>query len=592
MLRLVLVAVAVVLSGCVVTPDSTPTFLPALEPFDPSEPGWRKTRPALLVADCQLHNPYALPVPDRNLSIKMLADTAIRPPQLDVFSADILRWILAHGAPDAECIIHLGDAIDLACEGELVEFLEVMANTRLPWLMAPGNHECFYFGSYDPRNLQQWQEACHGSGAPIPKDHFVRLYVAAILAQDDPGVLALAAKLGLLEARGLDLLELARRIPDQFSWEAAAGSPGLLEAIVWKIDPLRPWRSFVLQRANLSGSGPDGVPFRAILLDSCQYAEMPALVPSAWDNYPPELNCGLTGQLLADQLRIVRRWAEESGDEQLVFICHHPVNNLSAKSRSSILWLWGRYSVGGFITAHTHDGHFVHHDLADDRDGLELNLGSTSDWPMEWRTLQFFVRGAEAYLQSNRYTLADMLRNRDGYFTRGWEVPQGADDDYRKYKVGEASGLTIADFVLEYHLYPPILGRPRVAVSRAARDTEAQVKDTMLWTYDRLIRTFPTDPRSPGTRWPSGCRNDTDVRARLQKVTGLEIAILEKIAVMQELARFEKTRSSRDPQTGRSTDDDRARFKLSQAVWASRYEYTSGRRLRPDDDLIRVRVQQ
>ena len=42
--------------------------------------------------------------------------------------------------------------------------------------------------------------------------------------------------------------------------------------------------------------------------------------------------------------------------------------------------------------------------------------------------------------------------------------------------------------------------------------------------------------------------------------------------------------------SGESTDEARVRFKLSQAVWASRYEVTHGRKLQAADELIRVEV--
>ena len=313
------------LLGCGIAPDPTWRFMPALEPFDPSQGGWRQTRPLLLVADCQVHNLYSLPIPDRNLSIERMAGTAIRPPQLDMFAPDVLRWILEENADGAEAILHLGDALDLACDGELRQFLSVMNGAGKPWLVVPGNHECYHLGTYDPRNQAVWKDACHGAGESITKDRWVRLYVSAIIAQDDPGAAALAEDLNLGEDRQGDVFERERLIPDQHSWEAAEGADGFLDAIVWSIDVERPWRSFVLQRANVSGGGPQGIPARIILMDSCQYGELPGLVPNAWDNYLPELNCGYTGEILSDQLRLVRTWVESMPDIVYVLACHHPL---------------------------------------------------------------------------------------------------------------------------------------------------------------------------------------------------------------------------------------------------------------------------
>jgi len=578
------------LGACAAPPDPYQRYLPALEHLDASGPDWISSRPVLLVADCQLHNNYQKPIPDRNLSIKQFAGTAIRPPQLDLFAPDVLRWILKHGGTGTEAILHLGDAIDLACEGEFREFLEVMQCTDKPWLMVPGNHECFYFGSYDPRYPEMWEDACYGAGSPIQKDHYIRLYVAAILGQDDPGTLALADALGLREVRKQDPFALQKRIPDRFHWEAPDGTGGFLIAIAWNIDSTRPWRSFILQRADLTGRGERSIPFHAILMDTCQYAELPAMVPNAWDNYPLELNCGLTGEMLADQLRIIRKWVEARKENLLTFVVHHPLDQLASKSRSSLLWLWRHSRTGGAISGHTHEGHYYYHELGDGRVALELNVASTSDWPMEWRTLVAHFNGADFYIKSKRHTMVEELKNRKGYFLREWEVAQGANDDFRKYMIGEPSPFTFTDYLLAYHLWPRVLGRLRVRPSEAACHTEARIKDTMLWAFHRLIRMFPTDTKAGKPRWPEGCRTDAQVKERIEILSKKEPPIEETIAFLKELVAFEKSRSTRDPETRQSTDESRVRYKLSQAVWASRYEVTHGRRLQARDELIRVEV--
>jgi len=587
------------LASCRVKPDPISRFLPALEPVDFHEPGWHASMPVQLIADCQLHNPYSLPIPDRSLSIKMLADTAIRPPQLDMFNGDVLRWVVTEGSPGTEAILHLGDAIDLACEGEWAEFLDAMRSTRKPWLMVPGNHEFFYFGSYIPREDTQWEDACHGAGRPITKDRFVRLYVAALLAQDDPGMQALARSLGLFDARDQDPFALADRIPDRHSWEAPEGTGGFLQAIVWNIVPERPWQSFILQRADLTGRGREGLRINAILMDSNQYEDQPALAPNAWDNYLPELNCGLTGELLSDQLRIVREWVTSEEDRGWLMAIHHPLDSMSSKARSSLVWLWARHIRGGLLSAHTHAGRYVKHELGNGREGLELNVGSTLDWPMEWRNMVIHARkDGLAYMESERFVLVERLRNRKGYFLPGWEVPAGAADDYRGYSVGIAEGVTLTNFVLLYHFWPPPFGRPMVPVTQSAIATETRIKDTMLRTYARLIRTFPTDPEAAGTAWPDGCRTDAEVLARIEEEAGRELPFQEKIALQQDtikrkidflqaLERFEKTRGLLGAQGEEEAERARRRYKLSQAVWASRYEIDRGRNLRPEDTLIR-----
>ncbi len=587
----ILVLLIFICCSCQVKPDVPSRFSPALEPFDPDKEGWVTTRPILLVSDCQIHNLYSKPIPDRNLSIKMFVNTAIRPPQLDMFAGDVLRWVLKNTPVKTDAVIHLGDAIDLACEGEFREFLDVMKDAGKPWLMIPGNHDCYYFGTYDPRNPPLWEDACYGSGKPITKDLLIRLYVAALVKQDAPGTAALAKDLGLFDARDLDLLELAERVPTEHSWKAPPDLESFLQAIAWNIDGEKPWRSFILQRADLSGPDPR-LRLHGVLTDSTQYAQLPALVPNAWDNYPLELDCGMTGELLSDQLRIIREWMETSEGTRFALIIHHPFDEIASKSRSSLRWLWARYAFGGIVTAHTHAGYFEQHNLEGGKEGLEINLGSTTDWPMDWRTLA--IHGKEnvrfAYLDTRYFTLMDLLKNQVGFFLPAWEVEAGAEDDYRRYRVGQPSGITITDYLVAYHLWPPVLGRAKVKARKPSYNTETQVKDTMLWTYHRLIRTFPTDPAKADTSWPESCLNDEDVKRRIEAHAEKSVPIEQKIAFLMDLERFEKTRSTRNPQTGESTDQERLRFKLSQAVWASRYELTGGRgSLRPQDELIRVR---
>jgi hypothetical protein len=211
---------------------------------------------------------------------------------------------------------------------------------------------------------------------------------------------------------------------------------------------------------------------------------------------------------------------------------------------------------------------------------------------MDWRTLVVHAKENEefAYLDTRYFTLMDLLKNQEGFFLRDWEVEAGAEDDYRRYRVGAPSGIQISDYLLAYHLWPPALGRAKVKARKPAYDTESQVKNTMLWTYHRLIRTFPTDPAEADTDWPETCRNDADVKRKIEAVADEAVPIEEKIAYLMELEGFENTRSTRDPKTAESTDEERHRFKLSQAVWASRYELAGGRgSLRLQDELIRVR---
>lgn len=578
-----------------ITADPLPRYSPAWENFEPkSEDGWKSSKQVLLVADCQLHNLYSQPLPERNPTAVAAINTAIRPPQLDLFAADVLEWILTEGSDKSQAVLHLGDALDLACEGELHDFLEVMSTAKKPWLMAPGNHDFFYFGTYNPQDVDLWDKACYGSTRRLPKDRFIRLYVAALLGQEDPGCQRLAEALGLADRRGESIDALANLLPGEFEWHGPDMATGLLESIAWHIDEKMPWRSFILQAANLTQDRTPGMPgVHAMLMDSCQYQREPVLIPNAWECFPIQLNCGSTGEMLPNQLRLIRKWIDRHGPDKRnawTLMSHHPFGTMSPRTKSSLGWLWSHMNIPLFVSAHTHKGHYVYHDLGEEEAELELNLGSTTDWPMDWRTLEFYWNNdaKKIFIQANRRNMIDELGHRDGFFERSWEVNPGANDDYRKYTQGQSSNSLLFDFYLAHHMTPPWLGQPRIHAPEAAIASTFQVKNTMLATYFRLVATFPTRLGERKPHWPSGCSNDQQVTEKLIEMMSLDHSIEDKVAFLKEVARFERHRASKDPLTGKPNDDARARFKISQAVWGSRYAYSKGRRLRTEDELIRV----
>ena len=79
-----------------------------------------------------------------------------------------------------------------------------------------------------------------------------------------------------------------------------------------------------------------------------------------------------------------------------------------------------------------------------------------------------------------------------------------------------------------------------------------------------------------------------DDQDRILALAGREDALETKIGLLEQLGAFERSRSTRDPESGEPSDDARLRYKLSQAAWASRFEAEQGRRLRVEDELIRV----
>jgi hypothetical protein len=211
--RLCLAILMVLFGGCSwfsTTPSLPDGYLIPLE----QPPSTVISELVFLVADNQLHNVYGEPV---QLLRSGLADkivpTAIRPVQLDFYGQDFLKWLVESRGKRYR-IVHIGDANDFSCTGEFKRFAEIMRQAKKGWVMAPGNHEGFFFGNeHRDATNDDWLAACSNAGDPMTKDVFVRLYLASLVLQHGPGYRALARYLGLDQLDRADLERIFSLIP-------------------------------------------------------------------------------------------------------------------------------------------------------------------------------------------------------------------------------------------------------------------------------------------------------------------------------------------------------------------------------------------
>lgn len=507
-----------------------------------------------LVADNQLHNVYNKPVPLlRTEFADKIVQSAIRPVQLDFYGQDFLQWLVENRGKRSP-IVHVGDASDFSCTGEFERFSEIMSKAKMGWVMAPGNHDGFFFGN-DHRDVKNgdWPAACKNAGMPMTKDIFVRFYLAALISQQGPGYRALSRYLRLANDQTSSL------IPTRGDWrhdEETGKDHPFLRAVSWRIDKTHPWRSFIVQEVDLSRGKselPNPATVRAILLDTAQYEEKPVLLP-------PSLNASITGELLDDQLAIVQSWIESNTaqDRVWVLIGHHPFDILSRRTQKPVDDLRKSARVILYVSAHTHAGQFIVHGQGNGEDNwLELNVGSILDWSLEFRPLQLFRtdEGERLMLRSPRYTMHEWLREFEG-------VPANEED--WEAKPGEA----------DYYL------RHEDLKDLDAHDTEIRLKNALLAAHHRLLRFNPTQagasPDAPF--WPPCCKNDGAV---LQEITRVikDHRLDKKIAFLVELDRFERERPVGDPRK-------REKFRLSQAIWASKYDSVHSRKPLVDNLFI------
>lgn len=312
---------------------------------------------ALLIADGQL-NQLVGPVDPiyRNQLFARFLPRVVRSVPLELYAPELLRWTVDRQTTARRLVIHLGDALNTACVSEFERFVDIMGAAKGGWVMAPGNHDFYYNGHRHPVGTDDtsWRQACWPS-APLSKSQFIKRYLAALQQQAAPIVPRLAAN------------------AKQGEWHAEHAN-GKLKAIAWKIASERPWNSYLVQRVELPIRN-NGKPLQLILLDTTQYRK---------DGSMP-LTGGGFGDLQRDQQRIVSRWIEAARKDgsPVVLVGHHPYGMLRLRARSSLNRLRMQGSVELYISAHRHRGEYIRHGS-----WVEMNLGSITDGPAEFRLLQ------------------------------------------------------------------------------------------------------------------------------------------------------------------------------------------------------------
>ena len=547
-----------VVAGCSGCGSSDPAALPAGWNILSSKDGDGRpaSRRVLLIADSQLHHLYGDPIIEGTPLIdRKVSSTAIRPPQLDLFGQELLRWAVDR-ARGRTPILHLGDALDLACVAEFEQFAAIMSGPGNPsWVMTPGNHDAYFFGNFD--DLQgHWDRACRRGGGPLTKDALVARYLQE-LARTRP--------------------TLARAIeahPSAGTWTCAAPeSDCFLQKAQWRIDTGSRWRSYIVQKVDLGRKGP-GVDDRvsAILADSTQYPENPA---------PLLLHAGQVGSLLADQAGIIRAWvrgAEQRG-EKLVLATHHPYRELSPPSRAHFDAFMRSPATLLMVSAHSHAGRYIAHGEGD-RAWLELNVGSILDWPMEYRTLAFQQPAARhAGDKSGIMLVSDLIRiprQWDRFIGSQfptcdprWEARPRDDDYYLDYRSSPALHPT----VIQGTVYDNLLAAyrrmfrllPVQSPARADAEASASPAPDVLATpasSPAMTRSSPRDDLCPGT--PDPLSDDAGIAACIDRVRQSS-SLDDKRTLLLWLRDHDRERRY-------VSRDARDAYGLCQAFWASSYE--------------------
>lgn len=509
----------------------------------------------LLVADNQMNWLFGDPFFLRTEFADRMIAVAIRPVQLDLFGEELLGWVVDHRK--TSLVVHLGDAANTSCNDEYDRFEAIMDRAPSGWLMAPGNHDGYFDGNGhvdvpSVANLglgaNTWSEACKGAKGPMDRNGFLRRYLGT-LAKKSPAV---------RQAFGAH--------PDDGDVSVSGPSPGLRRAR-WHIEPKSPWRSYLLQEIDFSYPGTPKRPVRGFLLDTNQFVSAPTIVPT-----PESRNAGMSGDIQADQRKALEEWlGEVTPGELVVLFGHHPYGDLSAHGRETIDWARRHAPVSTYVSAHTHAGEYRVNE-ADDETWLELNLGSITDWPPEFRTFQLSCVSegddcSPTQWADGRVALRSALHRLPVDWSSpnaksvpacdaAWEIPVAAEDHYLSY----------------------------MGSSPSAALTQRKLLRVAIRSLVRLLENVPSLPCAAGA---SGCVEDARrieaARSALEAQPELSISDLRDVAEGLEV--FERSREA-GGRLDKAAIEKRHLYRLCQAFWASKYEQRGARVPAVEDWLI------
>jgi len=538
-------------------------------------------------------------------SDKFVAPVAIRPPQLDLFGQDLLTEALA--MTDG-FVLHLGDACDLSNTAEFGRFAWDMQGAPHGWVMAPGNHDGYFYGNstrtfdYLVREWDNTGESYTFDGTKIisramQKDRYVSYYLAALILQDAAWSRPLAEQFGPDVIRRFEQWQLVDQETSTFAdfWPvlvalqdvifefadshgadkhhvfelpaglAPAGEPHL-RRVAWHIDKERVWRSFILQEVDISGpnqSMPGGKGDVSILvLDTAQYRVQPMMeygLPSGILNkvtngYIDTQIAGETGGMHDTQAAAAAEFAESMSERQRhwMLASHHPFESLGRDAKKRFNRLRAQGGLPVTLSAHTHAGGIRwNNDGAHEGDWLEINVGSVLDAPIEFRDLQFHLADDRRVISSHRQPLEKLLRENGLVID---ELP------------GHRPVSGDADYYLSY----------TEGATDLASDINFQVKRILLATYLRMFRLFPSDlPDEGSTSWPTGPdgikldSHQTVTDSMQDMLAGVVKDDTEELTqFLYELREYDRTRRLTD-----ATREQVRTYRLTQAIWAGEAEH-------------------
>lgn len=413
-----LVMTIMLLSGCASIPPST----------SPTKPyASLDGKPVLFVADPQIHNVFGRELKQMSEISNLVSKVAIRPPELNILAPKILQHLVAQGikAAPPKAIIVLGDVTNIACSGEYELFarsMDVVRPKNIPLLMAHGNHDSYLMGtvnSYIPgkgakwpvgemdkedqpvdlgwwgksseissSNQRNWRDGCFkpqtenaNESSPMNKSRWMAKYLSSlekdglskIKSEDDESISKAGGKKIDYTFKPNSLLAAYKYSASGVWYAPHFGKTPTSE----KFDVQRVSKSYIVQSVDFDDS-------RVVIIDTsvCKNARGGLLAFS-------QTNAGTRACIGMDQFRDIKNYVDTSSpDLRLVIAGHFPLKDLTSNERHELFSILNKRKGWIYMSAHSHDP------VSQRKweNGLEINVGSTTDWPMEVNSVWLGVK--------------------------------------------------------------------------------------------------------------------------------------------------------------------------------------------------------
>ncbi len=424
-----------------------------------------------LVADSQIHHVTGKYTRLNSALADKYISTAVHHPVLDLWSSVALESAMAD-AVDAP-VFFLGDAANMSCTDEYVRFVQAMG-TKSPWFAIPGNHDGFMMGNFGyaheyfrQPNKNTWQGGCDGGNSVsakfrtklhriehelfssektanavesadqgiMTKAQGILLYLNSLktrnLIADDPLVASNWKPITLKKQNIEHTVEIRGRLFESKGQYTVGDKKYSVDiAAVVGIGQYARWKAYVTQAIEL----PDQTV--AVLVDTNDVSHSPSLlepgkaIPSI---YLQKQGCGksnldkpfpsLCGQISMDQFeRLDKMLKRQSAYKKFFLVGHHSWQELRDITLFNLQEFIRRTGFITYLSGHTHWSSAA---VAYDKRASEINIASTTDWPMQYAKL--------SYLASEVAVEVFQVTNRSKY--RCPFMPR------QRYEIGLARGL-------------------------------------------------------------------------------------------------------------------------------------------------------